>query len=74
MGYSVDGCQDIIRRARAHPLGHHDQFTQTVMRRLGGDIERRANGEPASQALLDEVERLCNTPLDEGFRKPGSLT
>lgn len=43
----------------------HDPLTRYLMTKIGGDIDRRSKGEPASEALEREVEILSHSPLNE---------
>ena len=63
----IDGAQEVMRQVRARPLEDHDSLTQMIMRRVGGDIERRAHGEEASLVLIEEVKRTNDSPLNESL-------
>ena len=55
---STEDAAECMRQVRARPLEEHDCLTQIIVRRLGGDIDRRARGEDASDALQQEVLAL----------------
>ncbi|CAK0911592.1 unnamed protein product [Prorocentrum cordatum] len=62
---SVEGALEVMRQFRARPPEQHDHATKAIMNRVGGDIDRRSRGEPASDNLLDEARAICDIPLDE---------
>ena len=62
-----ESATEIMRQVRSLPLEQHDPLTQTVIRRLGGAIERVAEGEEPSPELLAEQELFDLCPLDESI-------
>ena len=62
---TIEGAKEVMRLLRKHPLEHMDCFTRRTQSTIGGDIERRANGEDASPALVAEVQRICESCLNE---------
>ena len=55
-----------MRQVRERPLEEHDLLTQDIVRRIGGDMDRRAAGEDCTERLREEVEAINLTPLNEG--------
>ena len=66
MAASVEKCIDIMKQVRRKPLEAHDPLTQDIMRRAGGDVERRSLGENVSDALQAEIDVFALLPLSEG--------
>ena len=64
---TVEGALHVMTLLRARPLEDQDPLTRILASRLGGDIEKRSRGEPASAALLQEVQEMCYQPLDESL-------
>ena len=64
---TVAGAKEALRQVRATEWLKHDPLTRIVMDSIGGDLERRANGEEASQALLDWVAAFKLCLLDESY-------
>ncbi len=55
----------MLDQAHRTGLDRQGPFTVMVVRTLGGEIQRVADGGEPSQQLLELVQRICNTPLDE---------
>jgi hypothetical protein len=69
---TVAGAAECLQQVRSKPLEAHDPVTRMAMGIVGGDMERRANGEDASLALVDEATawRCCSLVEDgEGYHR-----
>jgi len=62
---SVEGCREVMAQIRSRPLEDHDPLTRDTARRLGGDIDSRAQGGDLSPALAQEVAEINMSPLGE---------
>ena len=62
----IAGAEEVMRQVRSRPLEEHDALTRWLMQRIGGDVDRRAQGEDASPALVLEVYIINLSPLEEG--------
>jgi len=62
---TVAGATEVMKQMRARPLEDHDPLTQMIARTLGGDIDRRSQGEDASPALVKQVAFMNLAKLDE---------
>ena len=63
---TVAGATEVMKQMRARPLEDHDPLTQMIARTLGGDIERRSQGEDASPAMVKQVAFMKLAKLNEG--------
>ena len=62
---TVEGAIVDMDLLRARPLELQDLLTRARADRIGGDVDRRSQGLPASAALVQEVREINGMPLDE---------
>ena len=74
---TVEGATEFMTQLRAREWGKHDYLTRRLADRVGGDIERRSQGEavsPALQVVLDEAaDRPLNESPGEGYHRATHL-
>jgi len=72
---TVEGAEECVKLYQKRPREQHDALTNTVWDEVGQAIEARANGQCASAALLDLVQVVKDSPLNEscGEGLPGDM-
>ena len=63
---SIEGAKECVRQVRAQPLENHDSVTRDFLRRVGNDLDARAEGGPLTDALAAAVAEIDDAMLDEG--------
>ena len=62
---SVEGAKEFMLQLRAKPWREHEPLTRILAERVGGDIEKRSQGEDVTPALRRVIDTYCKTPFDE---------
>ena len=64
---TIKGALHVMTLLRARPMAQQDPYTRILADRIGGDVEKRSRGEPASDNLRSEVKTLKMHPLSESL-------